>query len=222
LPIITAIYFGASRIKRAHHALQSIYSHSWHATAKSVDLDGELLAKGWFEVSYTAIRSLIALNQAEITIGLTIVCVVQLVLLVALAIKLHRLLRSLNKLIGDTHPSDFVEALKSVFERIERICEDVRSLQRLVAELSERQEKCIQHVGIVRFDAFQDVGGEQSFSLAILDARGNGAVITSLFGRHESRCFAKPIIGWRSPMRLTEEEMEAMRIATSYPDGDKR
>ncbi|MFA4016562.1 MAG: hypothetical protein RUDDFDWM_001672 [Candidatus Fervidibacterota bacterium] len=173
-------------------------------------------------MSYAAIRSLIALNQAEIIVGLTVVCFAQLILLATLAVKLNRLSKSLNRLIGDTHPSDFVEALKGVFERIERTCEDVRSLQQLVAELSERQKKCIQHVGVVRFDAFQDVGGEQSFSLAILDACGNGAVITSLFGRHESRCFAKPIIGWRSPMRLTEEEIEAMRIATSHSDSDKR
>ncbi|MCS7253872.1 MAG: DUF4446 family protein [Armatimonadota bacterium] len=166
-------------------------------------------------MSYGALRSVVVANQAEIIMALVFVCLVELVMIIALNKRHRRLSELLDRLITGIEPPTFQDALTRLFERIEHMSNDVRSLQRSIEELSEKQLRCLQHIGIVRFDAFQGVGGRQSFSLAVLDGRGNGAVITSLFGRQESRCFAKPIIGGKSPLRLTEEELEAMRLATS-------
>jgi len=74
---------------------------------------------------------------------------------------------------------------------------------------------------LVRFDAFEDIAGQQSFSVALLDNRGNGVVITSLFGRIESRCYAKPVIKGNSPHRLSDEEMAAIKQAMEQPIGHR-
>lgn len=68
----------------------------------------------------------------------------------------------------------------------------------------------IQGHGIVRYSAFSDVGGDQSFSLALVDERGNGALISSLHGREETRLYAKPLVQWRSSYSLGAEEQQAL------------
>jgi len=71
----------------------------------------------------------------------------------------------------------------------------------------------VQGVGLVRFRAFQDTGGDQSFALALADGEGNGIVISTLYGRGQTRVFAKPVQGWLSPKPLGEEEEQALAEA---------
>ncbi|MBI1755947.1 MAG: DUF4446 family protein [Fimbriimonas ginsengisoli] len=69
------------------------------------------------------------------------------------------------------------------------------------------------HFGLVRYDAFDDVGGSQSFSLAMCDDRGDGAVLTSLIGRTDCRVYCKSLEAGRSERALSKEEEEALRAA---------
>jgi hypothetical protein len=72
-------------------------------------------------------------------------------------------------------------------------------------------------VGLVRYDAFEDVGGRLSFSCAMLDDHGNGVVMTSINGRQDTRVYAKPIVDGHSQYNLSVEEEEAIRQAISGP-----
>ena len=76
-------------------------------------------------------------------------------------------------------------------------------------------QRCVQRVGIVRYDAFGDVGGRQSFSLALLDVEGSGIVLTGLHGRSDMRVYAKPVVAGKSPLALTEEERQAISESRS-------
>lgn len=80
-------------------------------------------------------------------------------------------------------------------------------------EMRRRTESALQHVGLVRYDAFEDMGGRLSFSAALLDASGRGVVLTTINGRTESRVYAKPVEGGASRYNLSEEEQEAIRRA---------
>ncbi len=73
----------------------------------------------------------------------------------------------------------------------------------------------LQRVGLVRYDAFDDMGGHLSFSAALLDGQGTGLVITSINGRQDTRCYAKPVEGWASSHNLSEEEELAIQRALS-------
>lgn len=75
------------------------------------------------------------------------------------------------------------------------------------------EEKHIQNMGLVRFKAFQNSGGDQSFALALLDAAGDGVVISSIFGREESRVYCKPIECGASSYPMSDEEKEAIEKA---------
>jgi hypothetical protein len=63
---------------------------------------------------------------------------------------------------------------------------------------------------VVRFNAFDDIGGEQSFAVALLDANGNGVVLSSLYGRQDSRLYAKTIAGGEPDRPLSSEEKRAL------------
>jgi hypothetical protein len=71
----------------------------------------------------------------------------------------------------------------------------------------------LQRVGLVRYDAFDDMGGHLSFSAALLDGQGNGLVVTSINGRQDTRCYAKPVEGWTSSHNLSDEEELAIQRA---------
>lgn len=100
----------------------------------------------------------------------------------------------------------------------------IQRLEQVVATLYEtdRQQKdliegAVRRVGLIRYDAFEDVGGRLSFSCALLDERGNGVVVTSINGRQDTRVYAKPITAGKSAYNLSVEEEEAIRQALARP-----
>ena len=97
--------------------------------------------------------------------------------------------------------------------RISRLESAVRAL----AGTDRRQqfdiEGAVRNVGLVRYDAFEDVGGRLSFSCALLDDLGTGVVMTSINGRHDTRVYAKPVSQGQSSYSLSVEEEEAIRQA---------
>jgi Protein of unknown function (DUF4446) len=98
-------------------------------------------------------------------------------------------------------------------ERLERTRDDLDALTGKVASMDALVSKSVQHVGLVRFNPFQDTGGDQSFALALLDKKGDGVVISSLHSRTNTRFYAKPIKGWTAQTSLSEEEAKAVQLA---------
>ena len=96
---------------------------------------------------------------------------------------------------------------------VEALPEDVLGLRQEVAALRAEAAGAIRHLGIVRYDAFGDVGGRLSWSLALLDDGGNGVVMTAIHGRSEARSYAKSIAGWSCDQPLSPEEQEAVGSA---------
>lgn len=97
---------------------------------------------------------------------------------------------------------------------------DIESLKSALAQLESQNEQlkwalraAISKAGLVRYDAFGDIGGNLSFSAALLDEKGNGLVITSISGRHESRNYAKKVVNGQSEIALSKEEQEAIAQA---------
>ena len=103
------------------------------------------------------------------------------------------------------------ELLDRHLDRIDSTAERVEQLDALCQQLEGTLQHAIQRVGIVRFNPFSDTGGDQSFSIALLDGDGDGLVLSSLFGRSETRVFAKPVQGGRSKHALSDEEQDAIR-----------
>ena len=91
--------------------------------------------------------------------------------------------------------------------------EDVHGLRQEVAALRAEAKDALRHLAVVRYDAFGDMGGHLSWSLALLDDSGNGVVLTSIHGRSEARTYAKNIAAWSCDQAMSPEEEEAVKFA---------
>ena len=121
--------------------------------------------------------------------------------------KLRRALRVIQAGRGEPTIDEAEDVVQQLVDMTKRV-EDLE----LVARVA------VQHVGLVRFDAFEDMGGHLSFAAALLDADGGGFILTSINGRQETRIYAKPIERGASQYHLSNEEQEAIRraIASRY------
>ena len=90
---------------------------------------------------------------------------------------------------------------------------DVQGLRGEVAALRVEVADALRHLAVVRYDAFGDMGGRLSWSLALLDDGGNGVVLTSIHGRSEARTYAKNITDWKCEQQISPEEEEAIAVA---------
>ena len=96
---------------------------------------------------------------------------------------------------------------------VDALPQDVQGLRQEVAALQAENADALRHLSVVRYDAFGDVGGHLSWSVAVLDDAGNGVVLTSIHGRSEARTYAKSIAGWSCEQQLSPEEEEAIQHA---------
>jgi len=105
------------------------------------------------------------------------------------------------------------EAVGSLLGRIDRIEQAIRTLNAADRTQRFQIDGSLRRVALLRYDAFEDVGGRLSFSCAMLDEHGTGVVITSINGRQETRVYAKPVTARTSTYNLSAEEEEAIRQA---------
>ena len=114
----------------------------------------------------------------------------------------------------------FLKKENKKFENLEQVSEYLNKLNKKVDKLSEnldnlkeQSKDCFQKIGIIRFNPFNDVGGDQSFCIALLDAHNNGFVLTSHFSREMNRAYTKVIKNGESEHSLSKEEKEAIQKA---------
>jgi hypothetical protein len=105
------------------------------------------------------------------------------------------------------------EYIEELARRLDRSETQLELTDQRIKALDGRLAYSVQRVGMVRFDAFVDVGGEQSFALALLDREMNGVVFSSIYSRSESRVYAKVVTDGRSQHALSDEERDAIRQA---------
>jgi len=97
--------------------------------------------------------------------------------------------------------------------RVSELPTDVQGLRGEVQALRTEVSDALRHLAVVRYDAFGDMGGHLSWSLALLDDAGNGVVLTSIHGRSDARTYAKNVSEWVCDQQLSPEEEEAIKFA---------
>lgn len=105
------------------------------------------------------------------------------------------------------------ENLKELTSEFLKLKEELKRISQRIEKLERENVFDIKKIGLVRFNPFKEIGGNQSFSLALLDGNDNGVVITSLYSREGNRVYGKPIKNGQSEYSLSEEEKEAIKQA---------
>jgi hypothetical protein len=147
-----------------------------------------------------------------------ILVVLVLVLLVAVIWLVRRSTRLEARLAGLTRGSEgrSLEAvLDAHLEKVFAVARQLDDVTTRTAVLEAAQRRAFQRSGLVRYNPFEETGGNQSFALALLDAEGDGWVLSSLHARSGTRVYAKAISAGRADAALSEEETAAIRQATA-------
>jgi hypothetical protein len=105
------------------------------------------------------------------------------------------------------------QLLASQMQRLDRVGDEVMAQAGRLRQLEADARHMVQRVGIVRFNPFEETGGNQSFVLALLDGDSNGVLVTSLHARAGTRVYLRTVIGGRCDVALSAEETEALRQA---------
>jgi heme exporter protein D len=130
--------------------------------------------------------------------------------LVVTTIQHRRLVRRFESLFAAAETGNVPAMLADYLATVRRVAGQTGEMQERFDRLMGVFPTVVRHVGLVRFSPFHDTGGDQSFSLAILDGHRDGVVISALHSRQESRLFAKPIASGSSQYHLTDEERRAI------------
>jgi hypothetical protein len=127
--------------------------------------------------------------------------------------RLRQLERRYEHLFSDDQEPSCAAALERLSDRFAKVNTRTERLVVQMGEIDQTLLRCVQGVGFVRYSAFEDTGGDQSFSLALVDGDGDGVVISALYGRDATRVYAKPVAGWTSSRALAQEEEQALKKA---------
>jgi hypothetical protein len=162
------------------------------------------------------LNQLVADNLALVVGGLALLVLLLIVAVIVQSARLGRALRGYRALVqggGAARGGSLGEVLDAHVGRVDEVGRRLDELMRVHEFLERRSRGSLQHIGLVRFNPFDDTGSDQSFAIALLDDRRDGVVLSSLHGRANTRLYAKPVESGASSHNLSDEETEAIRIA---------
>ena len=162
-----------------------------------------------------ALDSLVSPNVGVIALVLAIAVAVLLVAVIGLARRTSALDRRLRGVTRGADGSSLESILDAHLSRVDTVAGGLDRLSARTAVLEAAQRRALSRTGLVRYNPFEDTGGNQSFAVALLDANGDGIVVSSLHARSGTRIYATAIVGGKSEAALSEEEAEALRRATA-------
>jgi hypothetical protein len=160
-----------------------------------------------------SITTFLRQNNDIVLLTLAAVTLILLLGLIVQGVRVGRMSRLYRRLAKGTSGGNLEEILHGFMGTVDNIAGESDSVRSRIDTLDKRQRTCLNRVGIVRFDAFEEVGGEQSFAVVMLDSERNGLALSSVYSRSDVRVYAKQIRGGQPSHPLTREEERAMAQA---------
>jgi len=134
-------------------------------------------------------------------------------IMINLWLDLSYMKRRYKKMMKGVEGSDIEHMLNGHVEEVSTVVLEQKEIRGEIDRIDTILTKAITKLAVVRFDAFNDVGSDLSYCVAMLDSNNNGIVISGIFGREDSRTYVKPIVDGVSSYKLTQEEEKALKDA---------
>ena len=149
------------------------------------------------------------------------VAVVSLLLGLVLLVRTGRMRQHYRVLDAADGRESFVEAVARKTAEVDALRDDVAALTAEIRATQSELNRAIRHIGLIRYDAFGDMGGRMSFSVALVDDFGNGFILTTVHARSESRTYVKEVRGGMAEVTLSPEESQALEDAVAQTPGSR-
>ena len=148
-----------------------------------------------------------------VTIALSVVSILLAVVLIIVLCKLKTLKRRVDSLTRGKDTESLEDIIVSYLERVESLEEGEEITRAALNAIKDNLKITYQKTGLVKYDAFREMSGDLSYSLALLDKENNGVLISSMYSREGCYTYAKDIVNGESKINLSEEEAEALKQA---------
>ncbi len=135
------------------------------------------------------------------------------IIVIALVLVIMKLDKRVTALLQGKNAKSLEDTLLGIINEIKRMNDRQEKTDQILKDLNKRLKTSVTGVGVVRFNPFTNSGGNQSFAIAFLNEHGDGAIISTLYGRERTSIFAKPVLKFKSEFELTKEEVEALEKA---------
>jgi hypothetical protein len=160
------------------------------------------------------LKFLVVNNIVVIIAVLIALLVIFLIWNILLTLKLKAFQKKIRLFFGGKKISNLEELLIAQIENIKSLDKDIQELYSISNQINGLAMTGLHKVGMIRFNPFKDVGGDQSFAIALLNGENNGITLSSLYTREGTRIYSKAILSGKSEKYpLTEEEKKAIEIA---------
>lgn len=127
--------------------------------------------------------------------------------------KIKKLKNKYYKFMNGLSGANIEDILEDCLEKVNGVMDKNREIELQINSIERNMYYCVQKVGVVRYNAFDNVGSDLSFSIALLDNNDDGLVISSLYSRDSSSTYAKPVLKSKSKYALSAEEIKAIDVA---------
>jgi hypothetical protein len=156
-------------------------------------------------------------TQGIVALAAAAVAVIALLLAVVLAVKLRRMRSTQKAVLGDGGSRDLVTHAQQLHQGFtdlrDWVEESIEHFERRMQSTEARLDGCVAYRSLVRYDAYNELSGHQSSSLALLDARKSGVVVSSIVHRDQARLYVKQLRDGEAEIELSPEEREAVDTA---------
>ena len=150
-------------------------------------------------------------NFLLIMSGVIIILLIGFIMMIAKFSSLNKRYKDFMKKLGNG--KNLEEDLETYMYRVDKVEKQNVEISNQINNLNNDLTKCIQKVGIVRYNAFKDTGSDLSFTLALLDENNDGVVLNGIYSREMSNIYAKPVEKGKSTYTVSEEEAQAIQKA---------
>ena len=148
-----------------------------------------------------------------IVIALLIVTILLFIVVIALYKAVNKLEKKYKKIMRGTNGKNLEELINSKLDEIDKSMEASKEALEKYEKVKEEMKGCVNKIAIMRYKAFEDIGSDLSFSIAILDSYNDGVILTGIYSRQDSTTYAKPVDKGISRYELSEEESYVLKEA---------
>jgi hypothetical protein len=148
-----------------------------------------------------------------------LIIIIMFIIILVNSSRIKKLKLKYNKFMKGIDNKNLEELVENYMERVEEVYKNGKEIKIEIDNVEKTLIKCVQKVGIVRYNAFDDVGSDLSFVIALMDKNNDGYLLNGIYSRNASTVYAKPLLGAKSKIPLSDEEMRAIETAKKSSAG---
>ena len=160
-----------------------------------------------------AASNFIISNKIYIVIGFGVLLIITYAIMINLWLELSYMKKKYRRMMAGVDGGNLERLINGHVDEVNSVVTEQKQIREEIERIDNMLKKAITRIAVVRFDAFNNMGSDLSYCVAMLDSNNNGIVISGIFGREDSRTYVKPIVDGVSTYKLTQEEEQALKDA---------